>query len=250
MLNNIELNSYVNNDNIISKINPLIKIISIIFILFLSILLNSIKSHILIILLITSLVMLSKIDYLYYFKSINNIKYFLIIIFVFNLFFINIHDNIVNILRIIELVIYSKLITYTTKSSDINYAVTKLCKPLKIFKINPLFISMSITLTIRFIPIVINEINTITKSLKVKGIYISKDIKKNIIILKQVIKPIFKNSISKADKLADIIELKYFDFNKERSSYFKHQITLKDIIFSVVFITFTILVIRGELWNI
>ena len=42
MLNNIELNSYINNNSIINKINPLIKIISIIFILFLSILSNNI----------------------------------------------------------------------------------------------------------------------------------------------------------------------------------------------------------------
>lgn len=247
MLNNINLNSYVDNNSIINKINPLFKIISIIFILFLSILSNSIESHLLIILLIINIIVLSKIDILYYLKIINNIKYFLLIIFIFNMFFINIIDNIINILRIIELVIYSKLITFTTKTSDINYAITVLCTPLKIFKINPLFISMSITLTIRFIPIIINEINTITKSLKIKGIYFSNNIKKNIIILKQIIKPIFKNSISKSDKIANMLELKYFDFDKKRSNYFNYKITIKDILFLLIFILFTILIIRGEI---
>lgn len=247
MLNNIELNSYINNNSIINKINPLIKIISIIFILFLSILSNNITSHLLITLLIINLILISKIDISYYLKTINNMKYFLIVIFVFNLFFINITDSIINILRIIELIIYSKLITYTTNTSSINYAITKLCTPLKIFKINPLFISMSITLTIRFIPIVINEINTIVKSLKVKGIYFSKDIKKNIIILKQIIKPIFKNSILKADKIANAIELKYFDFNKKRSNYFEYKFKLQDIIFLAIFVLITIFIIRSEI---
>lgn len=247
MLNNIELNSYVDTNSIINKLNPIVKIISIIFILFLSILSNNIKAHLLIILLIINLILLSKIDYSYFLKTINNIKYFLIIIFIFNLFFTNIIDNIVNILRIIELIIYSKLITYTTKTTDINYAITYLCTPLKLFKINPLFISMSITLTIRFIPIVINEINTIIKALKVKGIYFSNNIKKNIIILKQIIKPIFKNSILKADKIANTIELKHFDFNKKRTNYFNHKINLKDIIFLLIFILITVVIIRGEL---
>ena len=247
MLNNIELNSYINSNSIINKINPLIKIISIIFILFLSILSNNITSHLLIILLIINLILISKIDISYYLKTINNMKYFLIVIFVFNLFFINITDSIINILRIIELIIYSKLITYTTNTSSINHAITKLCTPLKIFKMNPLFISMSITLTIRFIPIVINEINTIVKSLKVKGIYFSKDIKKNIIILKQIIKPIFKNSILKADKIANAIELKYFDFNKKRSNYFEYKFELQDIIFLAIFVLITIFIIRSEI---
>ena len=247
MLNNIELNSYVDNNSIINKINPLVKVISIIFILLLSILSNNIVSHLLIILLIMNLIILSKIDFLYYLKAINNIKYFLIIIFIFNLFFINITDSIINILRIIELIVYSKLIIYTTKTTAINYAITKICTPLKIFKINPLFISMSITLTIRFIPIVINEINTIIKSLKVKGIYFSKNIKKNIIILNQIIKPIFKNSILKADKIANAIELKYFDFNKKRSNYFEYKIKMRDLLFLSLLIFITIVIIRGEI---
>ena len=100
MLNNIELNSYINNNSIINKINPLIKIISIIFILFLSILSNNITSHLLIILLIINLILISKIDISYYLKTINNMKYFLIVIFAFNLFFINITDSIINILRL------------------------------------------------------------------------------------------------------------------------------------------------------
>lgn len=247
MLNNIELNSYIDNDSVINKINPLFKIISIIFILFLSVLSNNIESHLLIILLIINIIILSKIDILHYLKVINNIKYFLLIIFIFNMFFINITDNIINILRIIELIIYSKLITFTTKTSDINYAITLLFTPLKIFKINPLFISMSITLTIKFIPIVINQINTIIKSLKVKGIYFSDNIKKNIIILKQIIKPIFKNSISTSDKIANMIELKHFDFNKKRSNYFSHKVAIRDIIFSLIFILITIVIVRGEL---
>lgn len=247
MLNNIEINSYIDNNSILNKINPLIKIISIIFILFLSILSNNITSHLLIMLLIINLILLSKIDLKYYIKIIINIKYFLIIIFIFNMFFINIIDNTINILRIIELIIYSKLITNTTKTTDINYAITILCKPFSILKINPLFISMSITLTIKFIPIVINEINTIIKSLKIKGIYFNKNIKKNIIILKQIIKPIFKNSISKADKIASMIELKYFDFNKKRTNYFSHKIHFRDIIYISIFIILIIVIIRSEI---
>lgn len=247
MLNNINLNSYIDNNSVIKNINPFIKLLSILFILFLSIFSNSFKSHLLILLLITNIIILSKIDIKYYLKSINTIKYFLLIIFIFNLFFIDITNNIINLFRIIELIIYSKLIIFTTKVSDINYAITLLCYPLKLLKINPLFISMSISLTIRFIPIVINEINTILKSLKVKGIYFSKNIKKNIIILKQIIKPIFKNSIYKADKIATNIELKYFDFNKKRSTYFDHKIVFKDILFLFIFVVFSIFIIRGEL---
>lgn len=247
MLNNISLNSYIETQSYFHKLNPFIKIISIIYFLFISIYSNNLFNHILITTLIINLIYLSKIPYKYYFKSLLQIKYFILTLFIFNLFFVDIETNIVNIFRLIELILYSKIILYTTKVSELNNGFTTLCYPFKLFKINPQFISMSITLTIRFIPIILNEINSFLKNLKTKGIYFTKNIKNNITIILKIIVPIFTRSINKADMIANIMELKGFSFDKKRSNYFSYNISFYDIIFIVLLIIFGYFIIRGEI---
>ena len=247
MLNNISTNSYINKNSFFHKLNPFIKIISILLFLFISIYCNYITSHILIISTIIILILISKIPIKHYLKSIIQIKYFLIILFIFNLFFVNIIDSTIIILRLIEIILYTKIILYTTKVSEMNRGFSIFCYPLKYIKINPDFISMSITLTIRFIPIVINEINSFIKNLKTKGIYFTKNIKQNIMIIKKIMIPILTRSINKADTIASMMEIKGFSFNKKRSSYFSNKVNIKDILFIIILIVIFYFIIRGEI---
>lgn len=247
MLNNISTNSYIEGNSFFHKLHPFIKIISLLFLLFLSIFSNLLISHIFIITVLSIFLLLSKIPYQYYLKSIMSLKYFFLFLFLFNLFFTNITNNIISILRLIEILVYSKIILYTTKVSAMNKGFTTLCYPFKIIKINPLFLSMSITLTIRFIPIVLNEINSFIKNLKTKGIYFTKNIKQNIIIIKRIIVPILTRSIKKADMIANMMELKGFSFEKERSNYFTYSITIKDILFIIILMIVSFFIIRGEI---
>lgn len=247
MLNNVEITNNINTNSILNKIEPTIKIISEIILIFLSVFLTNIKSHIIIFILLFILILLSKNSYRYYLKSLNQLKYFLISIFIINLFFINIIDNIINILRLIEILLYSKIIFYTTNISEMNNGITNICYPLKYLHFNPLFLSTSITLTIRFIPLILNEINLKLKALQVKGIYFEKNIKHNIQIIVRIIIPIFKNCIKKADNISYMMELKHFSFDKKRSNYFKHHLAIYDILYIVLFIAVGYILIRGEI---
>lgn len=246
MLNNISTNSYIEGNSFFHKLHPFIKIISILLFLFLSIYCNHLLSHLFIITVLSIFLLLSKIPYQYYLKSIFSLKYFFLFLFLFNLFFTNITNNIISILRLIEILLYSKMILYTTKVSAMNKGLTTLCAPFKIIKINPLFLSMSITLTIRFIPIVLNEINLFIKSLRTKGIYFNKNIKENIIIVQKIIVPIFTRSLNKADIIASMMEVKGFHFDQKRSTYFNYKITLKDILFIILLVIISFLIIRSE----
>ena len=229
MLNNIQIFRYIDTNSIIQKINPLNKLLTLIIFTIISITSNNIIEHILLIIYLLFLILLSKIKINKYLKSMKCLLYLLIPIFIVNLLCkIDLILNITNIFKIIEIYIYSSLITISTSTNELIYSLDKLLLPLKILKINTKKIILVLTLSIKFIPIVIEEFNKVIKGL------ISKGIKKNkILVLKAIIIPTFSLLISKADMLADELELKLYDYNIKIDDY---NWNLKDWIILMIYI--------------
>lgn len=211
MLNNIQIFRYIETNSLIHKINPLNKLLTLIIFTILILNINNIYFHIIIILYLFMLIKLSKIEINEYLKSIKTILYLLISVFIINIIFkVNIITTLINIFRIVEIVVYSSLIMMTTKTNQLIYGLDKILLPLKIFKINTNKIIFILTMAIKFIPIVIEQINTILKGL------ISKGIRKNkILVLSAIIIPTINLLLRKAELLSDELELKLYNYNIE-----------------------------------
>ncbi len=229
MLNNIQIFRYINTNSIIQKINPLNKLLTLIIFTIISITSNNLIEHILLIIYIFILILLSKVKMNKYLKSMKSLIYLLIPIFIINILCkIDIILSITNIFKIIEIFIYSSLITLSTTTNELLYSLDKLLIPLKILKINTKKIIFILTLSIKFIPIVIEVFNKIIKGL------ISKGIKKNkILVLKAIIIPTYSLLIKKADLLADELELKLYNYNIKIDNY---NWNLKDWIILIIYI--------------
>lgn len=247
MLNNITIYSDL-KESIIRSLNPITKLISILLILFASILSENIFYHLTLILFILVIISLTNIDYKKYIEPIIKMKYFLLMIFIFNLIIkISIIQNIIFLLRLIELILYSKIITYTTTIYEINYALNVLLKPLKLIKINPNIVTTGLTLSIRFIPTIINQVNKIHKSFISKGINFKNNTFKNkISIIKYIIVNSFLISMQKADIVANVMELKHFDLNKDKTYYFKYKFNYKDLLYLSIILFILIEIIKFE----
>ena len=119
---------------------------------------------------------------------------------------------------------------YTTPINSLTYGLQLLLKPLK--KINSNKIALSISFSLKFIPIVLEQATNTIQSLKARGIDYNKETLKNKLeILKLIIIPIFVNSIKKSDNISDILELRLYDVNKMRTNYRINEWNLKDTIF-------------------
>ena len=66
--------------------------------------------------------------------------------------------------RILTLLLVSSLLTYTTSPTDLTDAIEKLLSPLKIFKIEVHTFAMMMTIALRFIPTLVDEIDRIIKA--------------------------------------------------------------------------------------
>ena len=155
-----------------------------------------------------------------YYKNICNIKLFLIFILVVDLIFFTGIDRIIfDLFKLIFIVIYASILTYTTKMTEIVYSISKLLKPFSnIIPVND--ISMVITLTLRYIPTLIEEYNRIIRAQKLRGMDFDKEslIGKLNIISKMLV-PMFALSIKKAEDSANIMDLRLYNYGKSRSSY-------------------------------
>ena len=72
-------------------------------------------------------------------------------------------------MRIILLVVVSSLLTYTTTPTMLTDALERLLSPLKVIKVPVHTLAMIMTLALRFIPVLIEEIERIMNAQKARG---------------------------------------------------------------------------------
>jgi len=244
MLNNITLGKYYRIDSIIHRLNPIFKMISL-FIMIVSIFF--IDSYIDIIMLGSYLllaIVYSNINIKVYLKNILGIKIFLIFILVIDLiFFVSINKLLCDIFKIIFIMLYSSLLTYTTVITEITYGIEKIFSPLnRIINVNN--IAMIVTLSIRYIPSLTHEANRIIKSQKLRGInFDSKNIKEKLVSISGILMPMFALSIQKSERTADIMDLRLYNYGKSKTNYRSNSWTILDTLLLILNLLILIIVI-------
>ena len=180
MLNNITIGRYINKSSVVHKLNPVFKIISLIIMIISIFFIDSYIDITLLSMYLLLTMLYSDIDIKVYLKNIYGIKIFLIFIFIIDLiFFTSINRIIFDIFKLIFIVLYSSILTYTTSITELTFGIEKLLRPFN--KLIPVGdIAMIITLSIRYIPTLTEEASRIIKAQKLRGINFDT---KNIIII-------------------------------------------------------------------
>ncbi len=197
---------YVHKKSVLHNMSSTIKLIILIT---LSILIFAVKNYfILNIFFITVIILLvlSKIEMLYYIKTIKYSITFVIITFLLNMLFSDIIYSLMISYRIFIMIMYTLIYTLTTKSMDIVYAITNILYPLKLFKINTKDISLIVGIGINFMPILIREYIVIKEAQKSKG-YVFK-IKKVKQYCLCIFIPYLSNCFKKVDEIALALQVK------------------------------------------
>jgi energy-coupling factor transport system permease protein len=114
-------------------------------------------------------------------------------------------------LRIILLVIQGLMLTYTTTPTALTDAIESLMKPLKVFKVDVHSIAMTMTIALRFIPTLLEEVEKIMSAQKSRGA----DMESGGLIhrakaLVPVLIPLFVSSFRRANELADAMECRCY----------------------------------------
>ena len=133
--------------------------------------------------------------------------------------------------RIILLVVAGSMLTYTTTPTDLTDAIERLFSPLKIFKIDIHTVAMTMTIALRFIPTLTEEIEKIMAAQKSRGADMdSGGIIHRAKALVPILIPLFISSFRRANELAYAMDCRCYRGGKGRTKMKQVKITARDIL--------------------
>ena len=135
------------------------------------------------------------------------------------------------VIRIMNFLFVSSLLTLTTKPTQINCALDKLLKPLGKLGLNVGAFSMIISVTLRFIPTLIGEADKILKAQASRGVdFKDSNLVSQVLQMTSLVIPLFVITYKKAVDLTDAMEARAYVDKKERSSLYELKYYNKDYI--------------------
>lgn len=186
MIKDITIGQYYPSKSLLHKLDPRAKLIITFWLIVVIFLCKSFFSLGLIALTAVSAAILSKVPAKMIIKSLKPIVIILAFTAILNVIYteggrvyfsfigIEITEKGVNtaiftMIRIVALVIISSLLTYTTTPTMLTDGIERILSPLKVFKIKVHTLAMMMTLALRFIPTLIEEIDRIMNAQKARG---------------------------------------------------------------------------------
>ena len=158
----------------------------------------------------------------------------------FNKYTINIYDKaLLNatsiVIRIICMIMITSLLTFTTRYQEINQGFTSILSPLKIFKFPVGTFAMMLSLSLRFIPTLVEETNKIMKAQSSRGVDFSESsLKQKVNQIISLLVPLFVVSFRKADDLANAMEARGYVMDQKRTSVDELKLSYRDLIVSLI----------------
>lgn len=135
------------------------------------------------------------------------------------------------ITRIFALLLMSSLLTYTTSPTDLTDAIEKLLSPLKVFKVDVHTFAMMMTIALRFIPTLIDEIDRIMSAQKARGAdFESGNLINKIKALFPIFIPLFISAFKRAIELTDAMSCRCYTGGEGRTRLRQMKITYRDYV--------------------
>jgi len=138
-------------------------------------------------------------------------------------------------LRITNVIILTSLLTFTTMTTDLNYGIEALLKPLKIVKVPVDMIAMMLSLTLRYIPTLLIETEKIMKAQASRGVdFKESTFKEKISQVISLLIPVFVISFKRSEDLGNAMEVRGYVIGAKRTRIDEYIISLKDILSIIV----------------
>ncbi len=238
MIKILSIGQYSYKASIIHKLDPRLKLI---YVLLLSSLIFFIdKTHQILIfsLSIIIIILLSKLKIKKLFASLR--PFYVIFIFLFFMYLIfsrnRLQNGLITIWRFLMLLVISFLLTYTTTLSNLITAIEKLIKPLKIIKVKPRSIAVMISITVRFVPVMFDNLERLKESMLSRAANFRKLKHIKLLILK-----LLENLFKSASNLSDAMQARLYNENIEsRKIFYLVTNDYLSILFILIFIVSTL----------
>ena len=186
-MNNMILGRYIPGNSIIHQLDPRGKLLSMFLFIFLLFWANNLQTNILLFCFIFVLMYLTRISIGFYVKGLKSMIFIIAFTTVFQLFatsqgtllyqwwFFKLTDQglaqaAIIFCRFILIIFYSTILTVTTTPLSLADAVEKILTPLKIIKVPAHEIGLMLSMSLRFVPTLVDDTNRIMNAQRARGV--------------------------------------------------------------------------------
>ena len=186
-MNNMILGRYIPGNSIIHQLDPRGKLLSMFLFIFLLFWANNLQTNLLLFGFIFVLMYLTKISVSFYVKGLKSMIFIIAFTTIFQLFatsqgtilyqwwFLKLTDQglmqaAIIFCRFILIIFYSTILTVTTTPLSLADAVEKILTPLKLIKVPAHEIGLMLSMSLRFVPTLVDDTNRIMNAQRARGV--------------------------------------------------------------------------------
>ena len=259
-MNNMILGRYIPGNSIIHQLDPRGKLLSMFLFIFLLFWANNIQTNVLLFAFVFGLMYVTRISVAFYVKGLKSMIFIIAFTTLFQLFatsqgtvlyhwwFSRVTDQglmqaAIIFCRFLLIIFYSTVLTVTTTPLSLADAVEKILTPFKIIKVPAHEIGLMLSMSLRFVPTLVDDTNRIMNAQRARGVDFGEgNLLKKIRSFIPILIPLFASSFKRADALAIAMEARGYRGGEGRTRYRNLQWKIKDTLAIVVILLLMLLV--------
>ena len=236
-LENITIGQYVPADSVIHRLDPRTKLALILGVMILTVATIDLRIYLLISLFLLFLSLMSKVPLPYFFRNLRSFFWLFVLTFVLHIFFApteavkywdlklmrisqqGVFNGAVYSWRIAIFIFSAAFLSVTTQAVEMTDAVFRFFSPLRRFKFPVEELSLITMISLRFVPLLLEEAITLKKAQMSRGASFEGGLIKKVRKTLPLLIPLFISSFRKADELALALDARGFRSGQSRSSF-------------------------------
>jgi energy-coupling factor transport system permease protein len=261
MMDKFIIGRYVPGESIVHRMDPRAKLLMVLFYICIVFLANNWLSYALLIIFTVALILLTRIKPSFIIQGLKPVIILIILTLVIQLFFtkrgevvftlfgVDIYDEGIKMgifisLRFTLLILITSVMTLTTTPIEITDGLETLLNPLKKLKFPVHELALMMSISLRFIPTLLEETDKIVKAQTSRGVdFSSGPLKERLRAVVPLLVPLFVGSFKRADELAVAMEARGYRGGEGRTKYRALAWHMRDSLLIGSLILLTILLI-------
>ena len=236
-MDNMILGRYIPGDSIIHRMDPRSKLLAMFLLIVISFWANNLITNLLLFVVTGIFISLSGVPLSFFIKGLRSMFFLIAFTTIFQLFFITggqvlweigfikitshgIEQAGIIFCRFVLIIFFSTLLTLTTMPLSLATAVESLLSPLKRFKVPVHEIGLMLSMSLRFVPTLMDDTIRIMNAQKARGVDFGEgSIIQKVKAMIPILIPLFATSLKRADSLATAMEARGYQGGVGRSQY-------------------------------
>ena len=229
MIRDITIGQYYPSDSPIHHLDPRVKLFATLLYIIGLFLSKSLIVFAVAGVVLIACIVISKVPFRYMIKGLKPVWILLVFICIVNVFqwkFIHIYREgimqaVVRVVRLMELILGSSLMTYTTTPTELTDGLEKAFHPLTKIHVPVHEIALMMSITLRFIPILIEELDRIMKAQTARGVdFEAGNVFQKLKRTGRILMPLFASAVGRAGDLALAMEARCYQAGRPRTKMY------------------------------